>query len=239
MSTIKEKMSVNNMGSDVKIVGFSVVLVANSNNPSIMNPDFLRYNGIVDVNRQIQGDPITIPGFSQVKFEGGLTVQAEPNRVIFEQVGDPLATEDDVCPKMASDYLQKVPHVSYSAVGINPKGYRTSDAEAPERISTALLDKGEWMTFKNVCPDIYLKTIYRYENEKRMIVLDIAELKNQGESGVEIPGILFQANIHHDISATNQQTRIAMVSKILSSWKEDLSDFVDLVAKFNFGSIAS
>lgn len=232
-----QKISDNDTSNCVELIGFSVVLVANSNNPSILNPDFLRYNEIVDASLQVQGTPITTPAFSQVTFEGGLSVKADPNRIIFEQVQDPLTTEGVMCPEIANRYLQKVPHVPYSAVGINPKGYRVSPAGAQERVSAALLDNGKWMSFKDVHPEIHLKTIYKYE--KRMVVLEVIEARKRIKENVEVPGILFQANIHRDVPATNPQKRVEFVSTALASWKEDLSDFVALVAKFTFRSIDS
>lgn len=232
-----QNISGNDTSDCVELVGFSVVLVANSNNPSILNPDFLRYNEIVDADLQVQGNPITTPAFSQVTFADGLTVKADPNRVIFEQAGDPLARGNVLCPEMANRYLQKVPHVPYSAVGINPKGYRVSPTGVQEKVSTALLDKGAWMSFKDVHPEIHLKTIYKYES--RMIVLDIIEAKKRMKNNVEIPGILFQANIHRDITATNPQKRVEFVSTALASWEKDLFDFDALVEKFTFRNIDS
>ena len=232
-----QNISGNDTSDCVELVGFSVVLVANSNNPSILNPDFLRYNEIVDADLQVQGNPITTPAFSQVTFADGLTVKADPNRVIFEQTGDPLTRENVLCPEMANRYLEKVPHVPYSAVGINPKGYRVSPTAVPEKISTALRDMGTWMSFKDVHPEIHLKTIYKYES--RMIVLEVIEARKRIKENVEVPGILFQANIHRDVPATNPQKRVEFVSTALASWKEDLSDFDTLVAKFTFRSIDS
>lgn len=50
MSSREQKTPDNDRGSSIEIVGFSVVLVENSNDPSILNPDFLRYNEIVDAS---------------------------------------------------------------------------------------------------------------------------------------------------------------------------------------------
>ena len=222
----------------VDLVEFSVVLVANSNNPTIINPDFLLHNEIVNADLSLQGDPITTPLFSQVVFEGGIAVVATPDRVIFQQTGDPLALKDILCPKIAERYLKKVPHVPYSAVGINPKGYRQLPAERQEKVSDVLINKGAWMSFKDVVPEVYLKTIYQYD--KRTIVLDIAEGKKRENDDIEIPGLLFQVNIHRDIPpTTNQQDRIKTISDILALWKQDLSDFDALVKKFNFKEFTS
>ena len=56
------------------LIELSVVLVADSNNPSILNPDFLHYNKIVDKGHGVLDSPISTPGFSQVAYENGVTV---------------------------------------------------------------------------------------------------------------------------------------------------------------------
>ena len=227
-----QKQTNSNGGDDrnVDLIEFSVVLVATSNNPSILNPDFLHYNGIVDANRQVQEPCISTHAYSQVTFKGGLAVKADPDRVIFEQREDKLAMEDIICPEMAKRYLEKVPHVPYRAVGINPKGYRPSGGEAADRVADSLIDRGAWMSFKDLTPEIQLKAIYQYTG--RTILLDIAEAKKKGTDGNQISGMLFQANFHRDITETTPRERIVRLLSIIDSWREDLSDFQLLVKKF-------
>ncbi len=228
----QEKMQAPKSDESVNLGEVAVVLVAQSNNPSIINPDFLHNNKIVNSDLSLKGDPITSPLFSQVTFERGIVVQALPDRVIFQQTGDSLATEDILCPDIAKRYVEQVPHVPYSAIGINPKCYRYLSDELPEKISNILI-KSEDLAFKDVKPEVHLKTIYQYE--KRMIVLEIIEARKQKNNEPESPIILFQANIHRDIpSAVDQQDRIKTISDILASWENDLSDFDALVKKFNF-----
>ena len=227
----QEKMQNQKSDESVNLGEVAVVLVAQSNNPSIINPDFLRHNEIVNADLSLQGNPISSQLFSQVTFERGIIVQALPDRVTFQQTGDSLAPEDILCPEIAKRYVEKVPHVPYSAIGINPKGYRYLSAEVPEKVSNILIENAE-MSFKDVTPEVHLKTIYQYDTRK--IVLDIAETTKKNDDP-EIPIMLFQANIHRDIpSTTNQQDRIKTISEILTSWKDDLSDFDALVKKFNF-----
>ena len=228
----QEKMRDPKSDKSVNLSEVAIVLVAQSNNPSIINPDFLRHNEIVNTDLALQGDPITSPLFSQVTFERGIVVQALPDRVTVLQTGDSLAPEDILCPEIAKRYVEKVPHVPYSAIGINPKGYRYLSAEFPEKVSNILI-KSEEMSFRDVTPEVHLKTIYQYDTRK--IVLDIAETTKIKNDDPEVPIMLFQANIHRDIPSTmNQQGRIKTISDILKSWKDDLSDFDALVKKFNF-----
>ena len=226
----KQEKTASNRGEDwnVDITEFSVVLLATSNNPSILNPDFLQYNDIVDASQQIQEPPISTPAFSQVIFQDGLTVTADPDRVIFAQTRGRLATEDIVCPEIAKRYVKTVPHVTYRAVGINPKGFRRSGDGAPDRVANALTDKGAWLSFKDTIPEIQLKAVYRYSG--RTIFLDVIEARREAD-GRQTPGILFQANIHRNITETNPQKRTEGLLSIIDSWKEDLSEFHVLVNK--------
>ena len=170
-------MSDNSTQMSVVLTTVSVVLVADSNNPTIINPDFLRSNGILVGDLQVQEPPITTPVFSQVIYQGGISVKAEPNRVIFEQVEtkNSLAPTNIVSPEMAKRYVEKVPHVPYSAIGINPTGFRYSTNGSKEELSHSLSGSGAWASFKDMMPEIQLKAIYHYE--KRKINLDIAEAK--------------------------------------------------------------
>ena len=218
---------------NLSLFEFSVVLLADSNNPSILNPDFLRYTGIVENPWQILDVPdavISIPGFSQVKYNGGLTIRIEPNRVVFEQTGDPLTIGSISCVEMARRYLDAVPHVKYSAIGINPKGYRTLHSEEQANISDALIDSGDWMEFKNANPEIQIKAVYDL-NDKR-IVLDISQARKRVATGNDVHLIMFQANIHRDITESEQPMRIDKLVSVLNGWKTDLTDFQELVNNF-------
>ena len=226
----KQPRSSEGEGRNVDLIEFSVVLAAASNNPSILNPDFLFHNGIVDASCEVKDPRITTPAFSQVAFRNGLTVKADPDRVIFEQRGTKLEIEEIVCPDIAIRYLEKVPHVPYHAVGINPKGHRPSEDKAVDKVADALINQGVWLSFNDCTPEIQIKATYRYTN--RTIIMDIAGTGRNGRRAKQVPGMLFLANIHRDIQASNPTKRIQVMSSIFSMWREDLKDFFSIVDKF-------
>lgn len=204
-------------GPSIELVEFSVVLVATTNNPSILNPDFLQYNEIVDPDWQVQGAPVLNPAFAQVSFEGGLTVTADLNRVIFEQkTGGKL-----VASEVAKRYLQQVPHVPYSAIGINPKFFLGSTGEHLSLIESVVPDQGTWMSFKDAVPTVQLKLTYSYE--ERTIFLDVAQIEPTIDDQT-FSGILFQANVHRDVEGLNAQARNKRIQSILDRWEDDLED---------------
>lgn len=117
--------------TQVGLVEVSVVLVANQNDPSILNPDFLRYNGIVDKALKRAQPAMSTPMISQVVFEGDIAVRAEPNRFVFEQKGQPLGEDACVVPELAGRFVQTVSHLPCSAIGINAKRFRPPNDESP------------------------------------------------------------------------------------------------------------
>lgn len=222
--------------SNVELVQLSVVLIADNVDPSMINPDFLRHNGIVDHGLQTGQPPVSTPVFSQVAFEDGFTVTAQTDRVEFVQRGEAL-TEDAASPNVARRFLEKFPYPSYKAIGINLTGVRPLDPGSVGGVADALIERGAWMAFGDVSPVVSLKATYLYEN--RQITMDVHDAKKQNTDGDEQRGLLFAVNIHRDISETDQGRRIARLMSILSAWKDDLSNFQILIAKFNMGRQAS
>ena len=216
---------------DVALVAFSVVLVADNVEPSTINPDFLRHNDIVGSDLQTAQPPVSTPVFSQVEFEGGLAMTAQPNRLDFIQRGEAL-TEDLAVVDMAKRFLEKVPHLPYKAIGLNPTGLRhVESGSMGGDVASALIGEGKWMAFENASPTVLLKAVYAYGD--RQITMDVNDAEKLESDGSRSPGLLFTVNIHRDIKETGQNRRIARLMSILSSWQDDLSDFKNLIAQFN------
>ena len=202
----------------IDLVGFSVVVVAQSNNPTILNPDFLRHNGIV--NRALNDDrpPVTTPVFSEVSFDEDLIVRADLERVTFTQTASRLAPEDIDCPAIAKAYLRTIPHVPYTALGLNPSVMISNPPFA--RLSAVLHDGGNWMALAGVAPRFELKAGYQMTD--RRLTLTLQEAPDDT--------LLCQANIHRDVEETNQQMRVNSVLSMLDCWQDDLEQF-DAVVK--------
>ncbi len=88
-----------------KLVEISIVLVADQNVPSILNPDMLRYRGIVDEALNLSAPPLSTPAYSQVAYERGIVISAEPNRFIFLQNGSPLDEENCAITSIAERFV--------------------------------------------------------------------------------------------------------------------------------------
>lgn len=206
---------------DHMLIELTVVLVAHSNNPSILNPDFLIRTGVVDDGAEVEPPAISTPAFSRVRFKGGAAVTADPDRVIF-------STGDKTAASIAKRYLQQVPHVPYRAIGVNPKLFAPVGDQG-SGVATALRDHGTWMSFKDVAPEVFLKFVYVYGD--RTITLDVSDTCRDA-AGETLRGQMFQANVHRDLSESNVGSRNERIGSILDAWKGDLDDVRSLIGKF-------
>lgn len=206
------------------LVELAVVLVANSNDPSVLNPDFLIHNGIVDGGAEISSPAVSTPVFSQVRFKDGVVVTADPERIVFSS-SNPL-DDAPAAPRIARRYLQRMSHALYRAVGINPKFVvRPTDPG----VEAALRDRGEWMSFNGVAPKIFLKFVYSCGD--RTISLDVAGAYREGD-GTALREKRFQANVHRDLTETNSSSRNQRLGSVLDAWERDVDDVRRLIGKF-------
>ena len=199
----------------IDLVGFSVVVVAQSNNPTVLNPDFLWHNGIVSPGRALREDrvPVTMPVFSEVSFDGGLTVRADPERITFAQAGSGLAEEDIDCPNIAKGYLRTIPHAPYTALGLNPRAVIVNPPFA--KLSKVLHAGGGWTTFAGVTPQLEIKAAYELADKRLTLTLQEAQDNT----------LLCEANIHRGLAEMNQQMRVNSILSMLDGWQNDLAQF--------------
>lgn len=215
----------------IELIEVSVVIVAEVNNPTVLNPDFLRHNGIVSADRVVSGEPVTTPILSEVSFEDGLVVRADPARVTFSQAVKGNAREGIDSPAVAKGYLKTIPHVPYTALGVNPKAVIRNPPFS--RLSKMLHAEGDWMAFGASMPQFELKATYQMKG--RRLTLTLQEAK--GEQGTFM---LCDANIHRDVKETNQQMRVNSLLSMLNCWEDDLDQFyavVDQALRLDEGNV--
>lgn len=187
-------------------------------------------NGIISKDDLLQEDPVTTPVFAQVVYKNGLTVRADPERVIFVQSTPEASLGRILCPTMAERYSQAVPHVPYRAVGINPKFHvNLADADGA-CVAHTLDDRGSWLSYKDSEPEIQLKAIYSFS--ARTITMDVLGAKRRHPDGQPLPGLLFQGNVHRDLEQAGSQRRIDALVSIIRNWESDVLDCRTLAGKF-------
>ena len=219
-------------GSSVHLAQLSVVLVANQVDPSILNPDFLRHNRIVDPDAQVGAPSVSTPQLSQVTFQDGIAVKANHNRVIFEEADDPLRPDCVRSPSMAIRFVTLFPNILYKAIGINPVAIPFLDGAVDERVAiqNALVDKGQWLRLGEQSPKLGLRTVYRLQD--RTVFLEILD-GEASEADAHPPSVVaFRSNIHRDLDEPDHVARNQRLLSVLAKWEDDLKDFEQLIGQF-------
>ncbi len=179
---------------------FSVVVVGQDCNPTILNPDFLERRNIVpaDWGWKLAGPPITTPPFATVTFDAGVTVKVETNRF---QVSDQKTAGDVARSKIreiAQSYIGELPHVRYTAVGINFRSL--VEMNEPDRfLIQKFLKAGPWDQQPNCLQGLSLTLAYPHDEGKLNLSLGGAAIELEVEDHVEVKqGILAAGNYHRD-----------------------------------------
>jgi hypothetical protein len=101
-----------------RVLSANIVVLAQFHNPSILNPDFLRTNHIVDEDWNVV-ETITTPPFSQTRFSNGIVLTVDNERLTITQKINDKYPESSTIYDIASDYIKILEHVKYTAMGLN------------------------------------------------------------------------------------------------------------------------
>ncbi len=217
------------MKQTLTIRELAVVVAARNHNPTILNPDFLKYNGIVGQDWKLAEDPICVGPFAHVSFENGVNIIAELGKVSFSQTLADKQLADIVVADIARDYVKTLPHVEYRAVGINPKGdIPISDDEKAGFRTERLILPGPWTQF-NECPaEIGIRFVYRMGED--LLNLTIEPMIRSTSDGDQGHILIFAANFHHEVSGSDPGVRLERTIAVIAKWKdlvESYRRFVD------------
>ncbi|MGH8582254.1 MAG: hypothetical protein ACREWG_05590 [Gammaproteobacteria bacterium] len=212
---------------------FSVVVVANDHNPTILNPDFLERQGIVQASWgwQVAGLAITTPPFATVSYDSQVTVSVELNRL---KVTDTSATGDpqsSTVVDIARKYVEVLPHVRYSAVGINFLSV-VEHADANAFLKDRFLKSGRWDSEDRFVECMGLKLVYSLEGGRLILSLESGIVTRRlEEESKQVSGVLTNANFHREChgypSKDQVMERLGNAKKDWSAYQSVLSDLLN------------
>lgn len=216
---------------DIKLVQFSLVVVANDHNPTLLNPDFLDRQGIVmsEWGWSIAGDSITTPPFARVSYNSGVAITVETNKF---QVADQVSTtpSDSKIEEIAKNYVKVLPHIPYSSVGVNFQV--AAKFQSPEKyVKDHFLKDGNWDTAEHPIQTVGMKLVYPCDGGRLVMNLDHARLKGSEEEEV----VLVAANFHRECSQgmpVNEQV-LRFLEGSLNDWDYFNTILADVLSEAN------
>lgn len=184
-----------------EFIEFSLVILANDHNPTILNPDFLQRNQIVndEWGWQVIGQPITTPPFATVQYDSKVVVTVEPMKLQVTDNSGQSIEKNHIC-EIVSNYVNCLPHVDYLALGIN-----FTNISKVENVNEYLIDRflkdGSWNRNANKMQSVGFKFSYGLENGTIAFSIDKGSRK-----AVDKPFIVSRANFHRELDLREKPT---------------------------------
>lgn len=197
----------------VKLDNVAIVVISESNNPRLLNPDFLERNRIVPKDWKVK-DVLVTPPFARVLYDNGVQILLEENKLhILSQQPDMISWEHEL-PGIATSFLEVLPQVSYRSIGLNfvylsdhPKG-----ADAEKALISKFLKQGSWLDFGRGMTGTVLE--FQYRATQPQMNVKIGVLEKRDSVGASLEGFIFTANFHHDFKIDEAKERSAYINSI-------------------------
>ncbi|WP_024547116.1 hypothetical protein [Picosynechococcus sp. NKBG15041c] len=221
------------MPKKLQITKLSFVILARSHNPSLLNPDFLKVNNIIDQDWITLSPTFSTEQLSQVIFKNGISLTLQPDRLTINQdFEDDFDNNDVLLADIASKYLKTLPHINYVALGINATVFVPFDNEekVDDYITNTLLRPGDWKDYHDSTLEVSSNFIYSFDDYKINITLSKAIKIKDEKPDEETFGILFSGNIHRtivlDMASAN---RIMPLVERVDHWQDDVNKYLSII----------
>jgi len=211
---------------------FSIVVVANDHNPTIINPDFLRINHIAEEGWKPTDSPVSTPAFSRVMYDNGLTITVDPNRLNIVDASRNPSVLDSPAIKVAEKYAEELPHIRYSAIGFNFRVFY--EAENPDEIiKSKFLNDGLWLEPRENIHGLGFKFSRQIDHGKSLVTVEsaVVNLINADDGSFSAKsGIMVFVNFHRDCTGypSTEQLRT-----YFGSLSEDWDSFQTVLEKLS------
>lgn len=175
----------------------AVVILAQDHNPTILHPHFLRSEEIVPQDWEPADRPVCTPPFSMVRYTNGVVFTIESNK--FQVAKSPATTDlqQSKLPTYAVAYIQKLPHVRYTAVGIN-LGAILSVSDPARNLIQQFLREGEWNSKELPLREMSLRLVYSVDDGSLNLSCNQGSVVDSA-SGSHTTGIVLNANYHFNL----------------------------------------
>jgi len=214
------------------------VVVASNHNPTILNPDFLVRNRIIgdDWDWKLADDPIATPVFARVSYESGFSITAQPERVVFSETDIDRIPDKSPLGEVAAAFVETLPHVTYKAVGVNPKAclpFR-DEGEARAFISERFFKEGPWLEYGQLQGNS-MKLVFDLSEGMFLLSIDTGQADSKEAGALE--GVILQGNVHHDVTGTNPDAVIPTLREAIQNWRRDYELFMSFLRNELLGEL--
>lgn len=187
-----------------KVHSVSVVVTAQSHNPSILTGEFLMASGIVP-KEWVIAESLNIPPLSLVRFQNSIQWTLDESRLVVNEICESPIKDAYQIHESVTEYLNKVSYVPYRSLGLNWILY--SEHNNPrEWLTRQFLKTGAWT---NVYQQMNMAPRFMLRLDDAVLTLafgDQVTLQKGTTSAIAV-----DCNVHHEgpLNATELQQFIS------------------------------
>ena len=213
--------------ADIRRVEF--VLAVDKHNPILLNPEFLKTEGIIPSDWELTQPPTYIQGTALVVFQNGIYIAHQGNVIAFFEDTRTKQLENLEVPQIVQNYVEVFPNENYRAVGLNLEAHTTFDTqeEARNYLLETLQNPQHLHESNEDIVQTIVNFIYKIDRGQLTLTVRNTELKPSAEES--IPVILFAANFNRDVAGVPDQERFDILSQIITSWQTDIDTYQKII----------
>ncbi len=132
----------------------AIAIVAADLNPAMMNPDILRYSGVIPAEWEIKGTPVYTPRQVHIAFTNGVNILAEGHQVMF---AEPFEADTKIVT-LAQQFIRAFPNLQYKGSTLNLRGYLPTEYPPGRYVADTWLARGLW---QDDCVRAALNLVYK------------------------------------------------------------------------------
>jgi hypothetical protein len=221
------------MYRELTIVEFAIALNVAQYNPTLLHPSFLVASGIVPKDWQFAQQPQVSNHFSQIVFNNGVQIIAQPNRLVLVEAFANKLENDVQISEIARRLVEALPNLEYQSVSNNFRGYISFAEENSgirDYIFKGILAPGNWQEIGIAPVQAALNFLYTFEQKQLNLTINEASL--QLSETDKVPAILFSGNFDYGLNAKNVVERNIRLQEIVKNWHADQQIYQEVVNNF-------
>ncbi|MBD2491386.1 hypothetical protein [Aulosira sp. FACHB-615] len=219
------------MSQKLTVQEFGIVIAVKNHKPTILNPDFLKYSGIVPSEWELARQPVLTNNVVQIAYTSGVNIIAEPSRIMFlESIEGKEITQVEI-PEIVRKYVQALPNLEYEGVGLNPRSHITFEQQqdAGKYLSETLLAPGEWQEIGKAKVRASLNLVYSLERSPFYLSINEAAIRQEDETMTPI--VMFNGSFSYELTGDNSSERLFSLQQVINNWQADIEIYQEIISK--------
>ena len=173
----------------------SIVVTAEFHNPSILNPDFLKFQGIVPTDWE-PALAITTPQCSNIRFQNGIEWTVDQSKLEVVEICESQFRDSYLAYDLVVSCINRLPHVPYRSLGLNYVVAAPMD-DPQEWLTKQYLKDGIWLdgepAVRSMVPKFTLEA-----SEGVLCFLSLDAGKSKLGNHQPVPAVIANCNLHHE-----------------------------------------